>query len=239
MSHITNPIQACNDVFLKPGSVFEALKTNNNWSWVPFLIVVVVAVLPNYLYFSTVDPVWYVDYLINNSPDFADMSPAEIEGVRDFIPVESLATWGSLGGMFGLIIINAILAVYFNLVTKSDEENLNGYTDWYGAMWWIGMPIVIGSLVSVLMILISNDGTNQMPISIVSATSVAHIFGVEISSSWFGIMNAFRIETLLTIYIGAAAIASWTNFSWNKSVLLSALPTIIIYTIWSAAALLS
>jgi hypothetical protein len=106
-------------------------------------------------------------------------------------------------------------------------------------MWWINMPILIGSLVSIFMILLSNDGTNQIPVSIVSATSLAHMLSVDISSSWFGVLNAFRIETLLSIYIGAAAIASWTRFSWNKSVLLSALPTIIVYTIWIAITLIN
>jgi hypothetical protein len=233
MTTVTNPLQACNDVFFRPGSVFEALKQHNNWSWLPFFIVVVMAVLPNYLYFTTIDPVWYVEHLLANSLDFADLSPAELDGMRDLIPVESMGTWGALGGLVGLTIINAIIAVYFNLVTKSDEENLNGFTDWYGATWWMGMPVVIGSLISIVMILLSNDGTNQMPLSIVSSTSLAHIFGLDISSTWFGLANAFRLESLLSIYIGAAAIGSWTNFAWNKSLLLSALPTIIIYSIWA------
>ena len=110
---VENPFQACNDVFFRPGSVFEALKQHNNWSWLPFVIVVVMAILPNYLYFTTVDPVWYVEHLLANSPDFADLSPAELDGMRDLIPVESMGTWGALGGLVGLTIINAIIAVYF------------------------------------------------------------------------------------------------------------------------------
>ncbi len=237
MSNVTNPFQACNEVFYKPGGVFEALKHNNNWSWLPFFIVIIMAVLPNYLYFTSIDPDWYIDYLLNTSPDFADLSPAELDGMRDVIPVSSMATWGALGGIIGFVVINAIIAVYFNLVTKSDEENINGFTDWYGATWWMGMPVVIGSLVSILMILFANDGSGQMPVSIVSSTSFAHIFGMDISSPWFGLANAFRIESLLSIYIGAAAIASWTNFAWNKSLLLSALPTIIVYGIWAVITL--
>ena len=78
MRVVTNPIQACNDIFMRPGSVFEALKTHNNWSWIPFFIVSILAVLPSYLYFSSVDPVWYTVYVSTNSADLRDLSPAEI-----------------------------------------------------------------------------------------------------------------------------------------------------------------
>ena len=35
MSEVTNPIQACNDIFFKPNGVFKAVNEHNNWSWVP------------------------------------------------------------------------------------------------------------------------------------------------------------------------------------------------------------
>ena len=33
MSEVTNPIQACNDIFFKPNGVFKAVNEHNNWSW--------------------------------------------------------------------------------------------------------------------------------------------------------------------------------------------------------------
>ena len=46
MSAVTNPIQACSEVFVRPRAVFEALKTRNNWSWVPFIPTAIIGSLP-------------------------------------------------------------------------------------------------------------------------------------------------------------------------------------------------
>ena len=228
MTQVTNPIQACNDIFFRPAAVFEALKTHNNWSWLPFIIVSILAILPNYLYFSSVDPTWYTEYVSTTHADFQDLSPAEIDTIMQFQQPDTLALWGGIGGIVGLIIINAIVAVYYNLVTRSDEENVMGFTDWYGATWWMAMPIVIGSLASVLAILLTNNA-GQIELQAISATSLAFIFGVGIDSHWFNFLNAIRIETFLSIYIAACAIGTWTRFTFQKSVLLAAIPTIVVY----------
>ncbi|MCP9479595.1 hypothetical protein NNA33_16975 [Marisediminitalea aggregata] len=80
MSEVTNPIQACNDIFFKPNGVFKAVNEHNNWSWVPFLIVTVLSVLPGYLFINFVDFAWYQDMLINTQ--YGDMSPAEQNQIR-------------------------------------------------------------------------------------------------------------------------------------------------------------
>jgi uncharacterized membrane protein len=230
MRVVTNPIQACNDIFMRPGSVFEALKTHNNWSWIPFFIVSILAVLPSYLYFSSVDPVWYTDYVSTNSADIRDLSPAEIETIMQFQQPEAMATYSLIGGVIGVIIINAIIAIYYNLVARSDEECVMGYTDWYGATWWMSMPIVIGSLASVLAIFVTNDA-GQIELPAISATSFAFIFGVGIDSSWFNFLNTIRLETFLSIYIAACALAAWTSFTFKKCIMLAIIPTALIYGI--------
>ncbi len=51
MREITNPLQACLDVLIRPNPVFARLATANNWSWVPFVLLVVISILPAYAYF--------------------------------------------------------------------------------------------------------------------------------------------------------------------------------------------
>jgi hypothetical protein len=224
-------LQACSEIFIKPKDVFTALKTANNWAWVPFFLVVIFAVLPSYLYFSSVDQVYY-ENLLRNSADFQDLSPAEIDASLSFVKVEQLAWAMPIGTIIGILIVNAIMAIYYKLVTQSDEENLAGFTDWYGAMWWIGMPTIIGSLISILMILISNDGSGQIDIGVLNTTSIGYIFGVGMDSAWFNLANSARIESLLSFYIGAVAIGTWTRFSFNKCLLLAGIPYLVIYGVW-------
>ena len=56
---VTNPFQAASEIFYKPTQVFEAISVKDNWSWIPFIIVTAVAILPLYLYFNLVDFEWY------------------------------------------------------------------------------------------------------------------------------------------------------------------------------------
>ena len=81
MSEVTNPIQACSDIFFKPNGVFAATNVNHNWSWFPFILVTVLAILPGYMYFNFVDFDWYRELVI--STGYADTSPNEQQMVRE------------------------------------------------------------------------------------------------------------------------------------------------------------
>ena len=192
MSAVTNPIQACSEVFVRPRAVFEALKTRNNWSWVPFILTAIIGSLPGYLYFTSVDQDYYHS-LLKMSPDFRDLSPAEIETALSFTQTADIAMYVPIGSVLAMIVVTAIIAIYYKAVTGSDEENLAGFTDWYGACWWIGMPTVIGAVISILMILLgSADG--QIHPSLASATSIGNVLNIGLDSAWFNFANSVRLE---------------------------------------------
>ena len=52
MDKPSNPLQACLDIVLTPNRVFAKLAKTDNWSWIPFLLVVINSVLPIYFYFK-------------------------------------------------------------------------------------------------------------------------------------------------------------------------------------------
>ena len=130
MSEVTNPIQACSDIFFKPNGVFAATNVKHNWSWVPFIAVIVIAVLPAYMYFNFVDFDWYTDLIINST--YADVSPNEQNMIRQNMSQDSVLLFSVIGAFIGYIVLNSLLATYLNLATKSDEESLHGFTDWFG-----------------------------------------------------------------------------------------------------------
>lgn len=231
MSEVTNPIQACSEVFTRPRAVFEALKTHNNWSWIPFILTAILGSLPGYLYFSSVSQDYYHE-LLRSSPDMVNLSPAEIETTLSFFQTDQIAMTMPFFAVLGMVIVNAIVAVYYKAVTASDEENLAGFTDWYGACWWTGLPTIIGAVVSILMLLLG-DANGELSPGLASATSVANIFGIGLDSSLFNFASSLRLEMLWSFYIAAVAIGTWTRFEFNKCLLLAGLPYIIIYGVWA------
>ena len=234
MSEVTNPIQACSDIFFKPNGVFAATNVNHNWSWFPFILVTVLAILPGYMYFNFVDFEWYKDLIISTS--YADTSPNEQEMIRSGMSVSGMVIFAVLGGFIGFLLVNAILATYLNLVTKSDEENTNGFTDWYGFTWWVSMPTVFSGLVALLVIAFASD--HQLdPVSL-SPTSLAFLLGLSVDSDWFALLQSMRLESLWTMYLVAVGLTQWTSIRGNKAYLIAAAPYAVLWTIWGVVNLL-
>lgn len=226
---VTNPIQACNDIFIRPPDVFKALSLKDNWSWIPFILVAVISALPAYLYFGVVDYDWYIDTQLALS--MPDASPAELENMRSLSGTgESAAGFALFGAPVYLIMVSAVLGLYYTLVTKNDEKSIHSFFDWYGAQWWFMMPTLIASVISLGLILLLEPGA-QVSQSVLSPTSLSYIFAVEPSNEWFNFMSYLRIETIWTIYLGAICLRQWTNFSNKKSIVFAAIPSVIILTI--------
>ncbi|QPG04821.1 YIP1 family protein [Salinimonas marina] len=234
MHSVTNPFQACNDIFYRPNGVFRALTTTNNWSWLPFVLVIVASVLPGYLYFSSVDFSYYVDLLAST---MGDVSPAEIEQFRQNQQQSFYVIIGLVGPLIGLPLYYLLIALYLHLATKSDEQNVQGFTDWYGFTWWISMPLLLSSLVSVLLIAISSDP--QMSPAIMQPLSLAYLLGVPLSSDWNGLAGATSLIMLWTIYLTTVGISQWTSFSTKKSAVIAAAPYVLIYGVWALIVLLT
>lgn len=234
MHNVTNPVQACNDIFFRPNGVFKAVNERSNWSWLPFLIVVAVAILPNYLYLSVIDINWYQDMVIN--AQYGDLSPAEMEAQKQNMTRTSMTAFTVIGTFVGLIVINAIVAAYLNIATRGDEDNANGYTDWYGFTWWVGMPIVISALIAIVLLALSDGG--QVNPSIVMPLSLAYWMGTEMTSDWFAFLQSIRLDSFWGIYLTTVGVSQWTNFSTKKSAVIAVAPWAIIWTIWVVVILL-
>lgn len=234
MHNVTNPIQACNDIFFRPNGVFKAVNEKSNWSWLPFLIVVIVSVLPQYLYLSVIDMSWYQDLVI--TAQSGELSPAEIEARRQSMTRANMTAFAVIGTFVGVIIINAVVAAYLNIATRGDEDNANGYTDWYGFTWWAGMPMVVSALIAVVLLLLSDGG--QLTPSIIMPLSVGYWMGTEMSSDWFAFLQSIRLDSLWSIYLTAVGISQWTTFSAKKSAIIAVAPWAIIWTIWLVIILL-
>ncbi|MCW8093064.1 YIP1 family protein [Alteromonas sp. ASW11-130] len=228
MQTVSNPIQACNDIFFRPNGVFRALAENNNWSWLPFFIVIIVTILPQYAYFHSVDFNWYTELLVD--AQYADRSPAEQQQFRQQLTPSATISFASVAIFFGYIIINAIIALYLNLATRSAAENEQGFTDWYGMTWWLGMPVVVSSLFALGLILMA-DG-HQITPTVLAPLSIAYLFNIDMSSPWFAFAQSIKLDAFWAIYLMAVGVSQWTRFSTKKSATIAAAPYAIIWAIW-------
>lgn len=228
MTQISNPFQALNSIFVKPNPVFQTVSQVNNWSWLPFIIINVIAVLSINLYFNFVDFNWYVDSLIQQS--MADTSPAEQQGFRDQMSKDIIAISGMAMVILGSVVVTAIFAAYLNTMTRSDDSHTHGFTDWYGAMWWVQMPAIINALLAILLIFLSSNHEIS-PVSL-SPLSVAFIVGTDMGSDWFNFLTSLRLDSIWSIYLLTVCVSQWTSFDTRKSFIVALAPYAIIYGLW-------
>lgn len=228
MQTVGNPFQACKDIFLKPNRVFYTLSQVDNWSWVPFLIVTALSILPAYLYFSHIDFSWYQNYMVETQ--LADVSPAEQDTMRAYLTRETVLSTTVITVFLGVLLVNTLIAAYLNYATKFDKHNLNGFTDWYGLTWWISMPVVLSGLLSLLAILLA--GSNQLEPNILSLTSLAFLLGVGMESNWYTFLMSVKLESFWCMYLCAVGISQWTQISTNKCYLIAVAPAGLIWSIW-------
>ncbi len=230
MSSISNPIEGLTNVLIKPNAVFSTLAKVNNWSWLPFILVNFVTILTIYLYFNYVDFNWYIETIISET--MANTSPAEQDTVRSTMNPSMMIGIGAGGAIFGVVIVNAILAVYLNSMTKNDDSHVQGFSDWYGALWWIQMPTIVSSAIAIAILLVSSN--SELSPTSLSPFSLAFVLGTNMGSEWFNFMTSIRLDTLWSIYLLTSCIAQWTQFDTRKSLIIASAPFVIVFSLWFA-----
>ncbi|MEP0356526.1 YIP1 family protein [Paraglaciecola sp.] len=234
MQQVSNPFQAMKDVFIKPNQVFATIKETHNWSWIPFIVISLITVIPIYLYFNFIDFDWYRDLIIQSTG--GDLSPIEKENMTKAMQQPQLLWASVFGAVIANIIANAVLALYLNITTKSDEECIQGYTDWYGFTWWASIPSIFTSLLALLILGFSND-PQLAPISL-GPTSLAFILSVEMNSAWFSLAQSIRLESIWVMYLIAVGLSQWTQLPIKKTYFIATAPYLAIWGAWALMVLL-
>ena len=235
MDKVSNPFQAMKDIFVKPNQVFATVNETYNWSWVPFICISMVSAIPVYMYFNFVDFSWYTEFMVQSLS--GNLSPAEQSMLRNNMTDQAQSLWaGIFSSIFVVILSNAILALYLNIITKSDEECIQGYTDWYGFSWWVSIPVIISSLIAALVVLLATD-SQLSPMSL-SPTSMAFIFNVGMDSAWSSFAQSIRLESFWVMYLIAVGLSQWTQLPTKRTYIIAIAPYILIWASWALIVLL-
>lgn len=227
MHPVNNPIQAVNEIFYRPNAVLKTLESKDNWSWIPFIVIIAIGMLGPYLYFGFVDFAWYKQLIIDSQ--FADLSPSEQASYTEGMTPASSRIFTMVAVFLGTIIINGIIALYLNLATRSDENHANGFMDWYGLTWWVALPTLLNGFIAIALIAMASD--HQIGPNILSPLSLAYILDIGLDSQWNSLMQGIRLDSVWSIFLLATGIKQWTSFSNQKAWIIAVIPTLVVIVI--------
>ncbi|WP_209327880.1 YIP1 family protein [Pseudoalteromonas sp. PA2MD11] len=232
----SNVMTALVDIFISPSKAFNGLKEAKGWSFVAFILLAGILAASMFAFYNKADPQFLIDQQVAAAS--VDATIAEQKMIRQSMEqtIDMQVWFAMFGGIIGLAVINALMAGYYLFVSKQDPEANYGYGAWYGFGVWTMMPMIISSLG--LLILVLTASTDQISQSLFNYASINQLLiGLEIGHPLYTLLESLNIFSIWSIFIAAIGLKSWTNFTFNKALLFAALPSIVIYGIWTVIAL--
>ncbi|MCO7250981.1 YIP1 family protein [Pseudoalteromonas sp. Ps84H-4] len=232
----SNVMTALVDIFISPSKAFNGLKEAKGWSFVAFILLAGILAASMFAFYNKADPQYLIDQQVAVAS--VDATIAEQKMIRQSMEqtIDMQVWFAMFGGIIGLAIINALMAGYYLFVSKQDPEANYGYGAWYGFGIWTMMPMIISSLG--LLILVLTASTDQISQSLFNYASINQLLiGLEIGHPLYTLLESLNIFSIWGIFIAAIGLKCWTNFTFNKALLFAALPSIVIYGIWTVIAL--
>jgi len=231
----SNVMTALVDIFISPSKAFNGLKEAKGWSFVAFILLAGILAASMFAFYNKADPQFLIDQQVAAA---VDATIAEQKMIRQSMEqTVDLQVWFAMfGTIIGLAVINALMAGYYLFVSKQDPEANYGYGAWYGFGVWAMMPLVIYYLGFLILVLTAS--TNQISQTLMNYSSINQLLiGLEIGHPFYTLLESLNIFSIWSIFIAAIGLKSWTNFTFNKALLFAALPSIVIYGIWTVIAL--
>ena len=217
MSHLV-------DIYLQPGKVFTDLKDRPTF-WVPLLLLIVVSVVMILLYYSKVDGAWLVDQMVAASGD--DMSAAEVEQMRSVMPGAS--TMGYLGAA-GVVVMTAVMAavygLYFMLAAKVTGEAVS-FRHGVSLFAWGSMPTLLGSVIVIVGILMMTPQTSMESLMLTNVDPL--LVQLPLDHDYSRLAKSFSLLTFWVVGLMALGWKTWTRAGWLGSIVVAALPAVVIY----------
>ncbi|CAM4375615.1 YIP1 family protein [Pseudoalteromonas ostreae] len=231
-----NALSASIDIFISPSKTFNGLKEAKGWSWLAFALITIMLIASTYIFYSNADSQFILEEQVAAAT--VDATIGEKKMIRQSMEqgIDNQIWFAMGGGVFGIILINALIAGYYLLVSKQDPDANYSYGAWYGLGFWTMMPMVISSLGVIALVLTAS--TNELSMSLLNYASINQlILGLELGHPFYTMMESLNIFSIWGIALAAIGLKCWTNFSLNKAILFAALPSIIIYGIWTVIAI--
>lgn len=233
-----NALSALIDIYISPSKAFNGIEQAKGWSWLALICIAVATAASMFVFYNSVD----IQFLINEqvAVSSVDATIGEQKMIRQAIEqnAPNQMWFGMIGGIIGIVIMNALVALYYMLIAKLDPNSQHSYGAWYGFSLWTMMPTVISSLGTIALVLMAN--TNQISQQAVfSYASINQlIVGLDATHTFYTLLESINLFTIWSIALGMVGLKCWTNFSTNKALLFAALPSIIIFSVWAIIAAL-
>ena len=221
------------DIYLEPAKVFAAEKDAPTFL-LPMALFVAITAAMLLAYFFRVDGAWFVDFTLSSAG--REMTAAEIAQAKQFMP--EAKTQGYIGAASAAVFVPVmfcVMALYYFLAGKVAGVAMT-YRQGLSLATWSAMPGLLGLLVGTIGALTMAPQTPQHSLMLthVDPLLVQLPFDHALSS----LAKNFDLLALWSIALAALGWRQHSRGGWGGAVTVAVLPSVVIYAVWLAFALL-
>jgi len=219
------------DIIASPGKALDEIKQHTAWMWWPLLVSMLLASGLMIYYFGWVDFGWLVDETIRQVPP--ENRAESADAIRSFMS-PGTSTWTTVVAIVIMsLIIYLISATYLHLANKLGTGADIGFGQWFSLSVWSSFVGIFAALASLVMIMMADS--NQLSTQDLQVTSMNALFiHAAPGEPWFTWASTLNLINIWTIFLTGTGIKRWTGASTLKSMIIAALPWVLIFGIWAA-----
>lgn len=197
----------------------------------PILVVSFLMSFVIYTYYSTVDYVWYVDFMVEATA--GELSKSEQDAARAAMSMMSQSATASISAVSLLIfipIIFVIQSVYFVIVSSVNNDGYE-FKQWLSFISWTSMPTIIVAASMYAVIVTSSN--NQIPPDSLNPLSLNElIFGLESSKGLGKLLSTIHLGQIWSFALMIIGYQLWTKKTMGQSAAIVIAPFAVFYLIW-------
>lgn len=222
------------DIFLQPGPVLLRQYEKPN-GWLPVILISVVGTVFVYLYFSKVDPEFFIRTNMEREGD--ELTKQQADALAATGGSSAMMLWPStIGAALGSVLMMCVLALYFLLAGKVAGLAV-GFKQGLALAGFSSMPYILASLLSIYGTL---SMTPQTFIDALSYTTLdPMLVQLAADSPWKGLAGSFSFLTLWSIGLAALGWKLWSRSGWGTAIGIAAFPYALVFGFQAVKALLA
>ncbi len=225
MSHLIN-------ILVEPGKTFAALKEKPTF-WLPVVLMIVLSAVMVLGYFNKVDSDWLTEHQLAASGK--EMSASEIEQAKAVMPSAPVMGWfGVVFGSIGVLLVMAILALYYMLAGKI-TGNAVSFRHGMTLAAWPSIPALLGMIVAIVGIVLMTPQTALESLMLTNFDPL--LVQLPVDHAWSSFVKNFSLLTFWSIALAAIGWRTWGKTSWGQAITVALIPSLLTWAVMAAFAL--
>jgi len=231
----TSSAAVLSNIFTAPQAAFAAIKERPS-PWLPLILLMIGIFAVQYSYMQAVDLPWLIDQQLQAAGNLTDEQRSQAVDGATRLPTSVLGAVQGLSGAIGILIIYALVALYYTGVSFATHDGVK-YGQWFSLIAWCSLPGVLGMLASFVNLMVSD--ARFMPAEQLNPLSFGSLLALDPQGATIveRILMSLDVTVLWTTVLQILGYQAFTQRSIAKSTIVVLGPLALIVLVASLAAL--